>query len=129
MNGFPRWLNSMPFRVFLVEDNPLIRQSMTELLEELTDAQVVAWADGEDAAVLEMARVEWDVALVDLFLLQGSGLGVARAFSKRPFTQRLYVVSNYATNAIRERCNHLNIDGIFDKSTELDRLLEALKRG
>lgn len=119
--------SQMPHRVFLVEDNSLIRQTMAEMLEELSDTEVVAWADTEDAAIAGMQGVQWDVALVDLFLTQGSGLGVARAFGRRPANQRLYIVSNYATADIRERCSHLGIDGIFDKSTELDRLLEVLK--
>ncbi|WP_326540434.1 response regulator [Pseudorhodoferax sp.] len=117
----------MPHRVFLVEDNPLIRQTMTEMLEELSDSTVVAWADGEDEAVAGMQKVEWDVALIDLFLVQGSGLGVARAFAQRSTAQRVFIVSNYATTDIRERCSHLSIDGIFDKSTELDRLLDVLQ--
>ncbi|MGC3986239.1 MAG: response regulator [Pseudorhodoferax sp.] len=116
----------MQLRIVLVEDNPLIRQSMQEMLEEVLGAQVVAWADGEDAAIETLRRTAWDVALVDLFLLQGSGLGVARAFEQRGAGQRVYVLSNYATPSIRERCAALRIDGIYDKSTELDRLLEAL---
>lgn len=116
----------MPLRIFLVEDNPLIRQSMQEMLEEVLGAQVVDWADGEAAAIGAMRRTAWDVALVDLFLVQGSGLGVARAFEQRGAGQRVYVLSNYATPSIRERCAALRIDGIYDKSTELDRLLEAL---
>ncbi|KQP36248.1 response regulator [Pseudorhodoferax sp. Leaf274] len=117
----------MPLRIFLVEDNPLIRQTMQEMLEEVLGAQVVDWADGESAAIEAMRRTEWDVALVDLFLVQGSGLGVARAFEQRRAGQRIYVLSNYATPSIRERCNAMAIDGIYDKSTELDRLLEVLE--
>lgn len=116
----------MPLRIFLVEDNPLIRQTMQEMLEEILGATVVAWADTEHGAIEAMRNTEWDVALVDLFLVQGSGVGVARAFERRAPGRRVYVVTNYATPSIRERCSNIAIDGIYDKSTELDRLLEAL---
>lgn len=116
----------MPLRIFLVEDNPLIRQTMQEMLEEVVHAQVVGWADGESRAIDAMRRTDWDVALVDLFLQQGSGVGVARAFEQRDAGQRLYVVTNYATPSMRERCATAGVDGLFDKSTELDRLLEVL---
>lgn len=116
----------MPLRIFLVEDNPLIRRTMQEMLEEVVGARVVDWADTEAGAIEGMRRVDWDVALVDLFLLQGSGVGVARAFAKRPDDRRIYVVSNYATPSIRERCSAVAVDGIFDKSTELDHLLAVL---
>jgi DNA-binding NarL/FixJ family response regulator len=117
---------AMQRRIFLVEDNPLIRTMLAEMLEELAGAQLVAWAESERGAIEAMQIVEWDVALVDLFLKEGSGLGVARAFMNRPAEQRLFVVSNYATNDMRERCKNYKVDGIFDKSTELDELLEAL---
>ncbi|RCW64724.1 response regulator receiver domain-containing protein [Pseudorhodoferax soli] len=122
-------LSPMPQRVFLVEDNPLIRQTMTEMLEDVAGACVVAWADSEQPAIAQMRREPWDVALVDLFLREGSGLGVARAFMQRAAHQRLYVVTNYATPDIRERCMRQRVDGVFDKSTELDRLLAALEHG
>ncbi|KQP49837.1 response regulator [Pseudorhodoferax sp. Leaf274] len=113
-------------RVFLVEDNPLIRSSMVEMMEELVDAKVVGWAETELQAIAAMRSMAWDVAVVDLFLASGSGIGVARAFADRPAAQRLFVATNYATPDIRERCSHLRVDAIFDKSTELDRLVEAL---
>lgn len=116
----------MPLRIFLVEDNILIRQTMQEMLEEVLGAQVVAWADGENAAIDALRHTAWDVALIDLFLKQGSGLGVARALERRDAGQRIYVLSNYATPSIRERCSAIAIDGIYDKSTELDLLLEVL---
>jgi len=116
----------MQLRIFLVEDNPLIRAMFTEMLDELAGAQVVAWAESESGAIAAMKTVEWDVALVDLFLTAGSGLGVAQAFIHRPAHQRLFVVSNYATADIRDRCRNYKVDGTFDKSTELDQLLETL---
>lgn len=116
----------MPLRIFLVEDNSLIRQTMQEMLEEVLGAQVVAWADGENAAIEALRHTAWDVALIDLFLKQGSGLGVARALERRDAGQRIYVLSNYATPSIRERCAAIALDGIYDKSTELDLLLEVL---
>lgn len=116
----------MPLRIFLVEDNPLIRQTMQEMLEEVVGARVVGWADGESQAIDAMRRTDWDVALVDLFLRQGSGVGVARAFAERDTGQRIFVVTNYATPSMRERCATAAVDGLFDKSTELDNLLEVL---
>jgi DNA-binding NarL/FixJ family response regulator len=116
----------MHLRIFLVEDNPLIRTMLAEMLDELANAQVVAWAESERAAIAAMKTTEWDVALVDLFLTEGSGLGVAHAFMDRPAHQRLFVVSNYATKDMRERCRSHKVDATFDKSTELDQLLEAL---
>src|SRR6218665_3036058 len=93
---------SVPRRAFLVEDNLLIRVMMTEALEDIAGIKVVGTAESESDAIQAMREVEWEVALVDLFLVAGSGLGVAYAFKQRMASQRLYIVTNYATPDIRE---------------------------
>lgn len=118
----------MPHRIFLVEDNPLIRQTMVEMLEDVGGAKVVAWAESEAPAIAAMHATAWTIALVDLFLLHGSGIGIARAFAHRAAAQKLYVVSNYATKEIRSRCAELGANGVYDKSTELDQLLDELRQ-
>ena len=116
----------MAQRIFLVEDNAVIREAMTDMLQDVLGARVVAWADTEVSAIERMREIAWDTVLVDLFLLQGSGLGVARTFKDRPASQRLYIVTNYATADMRRRSGALGVDGVFDKSTELDLLLATL---
>lgn len=116
----------MAVRVFLVEDNPVIRESLAETLVDLFRAEIVGSAEGESEAIAAMQSREWDVALVDLFLKQGSGLGVARAFQSRAPAKRLFVVTNYATADIRRRCAQVGVDALYDKSVELDALFEAV---
>ena len=36
----------------------------------------------------------------------------------------MIVYSNYATTAMRQRCLELGADAVFDKSTEIEQLLE-----
>ena len=62
--------------------------------------------------------------LWSIFLRQGSGLGVVNALQARPKNQKLLVLSNYATPDVRERCQRLNADAIFDKSNEIDGLVD-----
>ncbi|MGQ2981223.1 MAG: response regulator, partial [Polaromonas sp.] len=65
----------------------------------------------------------WDLAIVDLFLKQGSGLGVLEACRNRKAQQKVIVLSNYATADIRKRCAQLGVDAVFDKSNEIDALI------
>lgn len=115
----------MGLRVFLVEDNPVIRENLSESLEELADAHAVAWAgNANDAkAWLETHRSQWDLAVIDLFLEQGSGLDVLINCRERTRQQRAVVLTNYATPIIRERCMALGADAVFDKSDELEEFM------
>jgi DNA-binding NarL/FixJ family response regulator len=57
-------------------------------------------------------------------LKQGSGLGVLAACRNRPARQKVVVLSNYATTDIRQRCAQLGVDAVFDKSNEIDALVD-----
>lgn len=111
--------------VFLVEDNALIRENLVVALEELADMRVVAWAEteGQAATWLRSHPADWQVAVIDLFLRAGSGLGVLRACRHRGPRQRAVVLTNYADVDIRAQCLALGADAVFDKSTELDDFL------
>jgi two-component system OmpR family response regulator len=112
----------MRLRIFLVEDSPVIRDNLAESLEELSGARVVGWASNEDEARQWLADhpADWDLAVVDLFLLQGSGLNVVKSCSNRALRQKVIVLTSYATPPIRQRCLALGADAVFDKATEIE---------
>jgi CheY-like chemotaxis protein len=66
----------------------------------------------------------WDLALVDLFLAEGHGFEVLRRCRKVRPHQRAVVFSNYTREPVRERARETGADAVFDKSFELDALLE-----
>lgn len=109
-----------------MEDNLLIRENLTSTLTELVEAEFVGWAVGERDAIewLSQHADVWDLAIVDLFLKQGNGLGVVGAGRKRAPGQKLIVLTNYATSAVRERCLALGADAVFDKSHDIEKLVE-----
>ena len=116
----------MALRIYLVEDNPLIRENLTSTLTEMAGAAFTGWAEGERDAVdwLSDSANEWDLAIVDLFLKQGNGLGVVSACRSRAVGKKLIVLTNYATPAVRERCTALGADAVFDKSNDIEKLVE-----
>ena len=116
----------MRLKTYIVEDNPTIRENLIGTLEELARIDAVGTADTENEgkAWLTENRDNWDLAIVDLFLKQGSGLGVLAACRDRPSRQKVVVLSNYATADIRQRCTQLGVDAVFDKSNEIDALVD-----
>jgi len=113
-------------QTYIVEDNLTIRENLIGTLEELTCTTVVGFAETEVHAKqwLQEHSDEWDLAVVDLFLKQGSGLGVLQACTSRRSNQKVVVLSNYATPDIRRRCAEFGVDAVFDKSNEIDALVD-----
>ena len=119
-------MHLVKLKTYIVEDNATIRENLIGTLEELAFVEAVGVADTEDEGKqwLTTHPAEWNLAIVDLFLRQGSGLGVLAACQQRLPHQRMVVLSNYATPDVRKRCAQLGVDAVFDKSNEIDALID-----
>ena len=116
----------MKFRAYIVEDSPTIRENLIETLEELALVEPVGVAETEREGKNWLAQNEayWDLAIIDLFLKEGSGLNILEACRCRRPTQKCVVLSNHATKDVRWRCAQLGADAVFDKSTEIEDLID-----
>lgn len=89
-------------------------------MEAETEQDGFSWLEGHCG--------EWDLTILDVFLRQGSGLNVLGTFPAREGWQKVVVLSNYMTADIRARCTQLGADAVFDKSTEIDDLVDYCVR-
>ncbi len=113
-------------KTYIVEDSSLIRQALIAALEELAEVHVVGCAEDEASAVawLNDASHECDLVIIDIFLKAGSGLGVLTEANHLPRPMTLVVLTNYATNDMRERCMALGASKVFDKSNQIEDLID-----
>ncbi len=116
----------MTFRAYIVEDSPTIRRNLIETLQELARIEPVGTAETEQEGKHWLAQndAHWDIAIVDLFLREGSGLNILEACRRRRPGQKMVVLSNHATRDVRWRCAQLGADAVFDKSTEIEALVD-----
>jgi two-component system, OmpR family, response regulator len=116
----------MTFRAYIVEDSPTIRENLIETLQELALIEAVGTAETENEGKKWLAQNDeyWDLAIIDLFLKEGNGLNILEALRVRRPTQKMVVLSNHATTDVRWRCAQLGADAVFDKSTEIDALVD-----
>ena len=115
-------------RALLVEDNAIILESLRGLLDELTAIDIVGTVRAESEACewLDSRTQACDVAIVDIFLKSGSGLGVLQHIASYERPPERVVLTNYAIDAMRERCRQLGAAEVFDKSTEIEKLVDWL---
>jgi len=115
-------------KTYIIEDSPVIRENLIATLEELVSVQVVGTAEDESSAMTWLTAADHpvDLVIIDIFLKGGSGLGVLRAAhalpGKRP--RKMVILSNYATPDMRLKCLELGADQVFDKSHEIDALVD-----
>ncbi|MDM0029576.1 response regulator [Variovorax saccharolyticus] len=120
----------MPVATFLVEDSPTIREQLIPALLELANVRVVGIAEGEGEAKqwLEAHGATCRLAVIDLFLKEGSGFGVIAACKDKGTPPHIVMLSNYATAEMRRQALALGADAVFDKSTELMELFAYCSR-
>ena len=117
-------------RVVLVEDSAMLRGMLCEMLAELDGVGVVAEAEDEQGALAALETQRPDLAIIDLELRQGSGLGVLRQLQAQPERfgrPRAVVFSNYGHAPVRARCEQLGVERFFDKSFQLDELIDFVQ--
>jgi len=112
----------VPIPTFLVEDNPLIRNNLIAAMEEEIDIHLIGTASTEAEAIarLDAADPPWELLVVDLFLEEGSGLGIVKRYRERRPGQRVVVLTSYGTDDIAGWARELGADAVFDKSDGLD---------
>lgn len=109
---------------FLVEDLPVVRDNLVEAMEEMAPLKFVGHAASESDALqwLDSHPGQWDLAIVDLNLGEGSGLGVLRECLERHPLQKVVVLSNDLHEAVGRQCLALGADQVFDKSADVELL-------
>lgn len=115
----------MSLITYLVEDNDIILTNLIQTLQEFTGVKVMGCSatQAEANRWLMLNDGHWHLAIVDLFLKEGSGLAVLTGCRNRESYQKVVLLTNYATPEIRKRAEALGADAVFDKSSEIEELL------
>jgi len=116
----------MALKVFLVEDSAAQCAYLMQILKSEANVEIVGIAETEHQAIewLERNADRWDIALVDLFLGEGSGAGVIAHCQERRTDQSVLVMTNHAGNdGLLHHCKLLGADAVYHKASQLDKLL------
>jgi two-component system, OmpR family, response regulator len=116
----------MASRVFLVEDSAATCSLLAAVLVQDGKVDIVGIAATEHEAIdwLDSHRDRWDIALVDLFLGEGSGVVVIEHCQQRRDDQSVLVMTNHSRNLdLLAHCKALGVDALYQKATELDQLV------
>jgi DNA-binding NarL/FixJ family response regulator len=113
-------------RVFVVESSPLIRERLEDMLASIEGVHSVGHAAGADEAIHEILDLHPHAVVLDVRLAQGTGFDVLRALREQAPEIAVYMLSNFATEPYRRLAARLGVAGFFDKTTQFERVCEAL---
>lgn len=114
-------------RVLLVEDHPLMRKGIKDLIQESQDYTVAFEASSYKEAVQMIQGNEFDVALLDISLPDGSGLDLISIVKvAHPFAD-IVMMTMHKEEPYLAKAVSLGASGYVVKDMAPERLLETLK--
>jgi len=114
-------------RVFLVDDQTLVRQGVRSLLELSDSVQVIGEARDGDEAISEIPRVRPDVVLLDLRMPGKSGLEVLEHLSRINELPPTIILTTFDEDQLVLNGLRAGARGFLLKDVSLDQLVNAIK--
>ena len=125
-------MNSKPIgpkrRVFLIDDHPLVREGLTNLINGQDDLMVCGEAEDSAGAMAGIARSRPDVALIDISLKNESGLELVKNLDSQFPLVALIVLSMHDEALYAERALRAGARGYVMKRETTKSVLNAIRR-
>ncbi len=118
---------SARIRIFLVDDHPLVREWLGNLLRLQADLEVCGEADTPAAALSSMAQLRPDVAIVDLSLQHGSGLDLIKDLQAGLPAIQVIVLSMHEEIGDIERALRAGARGYVMKRESTGQIVNAIR--
>ncbi len=115
-------------RILLIEDSVGLTRRLVDRLSEPGRVAVAAQAATQTEALVKLQEGAYDVLVVDIELAEGNGVAVIRQARQLypPDGQPLIVVlTNYASDFVRDHCFAAGADYFLDKMRDIA-LLKAI---
>ena len=115
-------------RILLVEDSAVLSRRLVDLLCEPGLLEVAGQAATQTEALVRLGEGSYDVLVVDIELAEGNGVAVirqARALYPADLQPLIVVLTNYASDFVRDHCFAAGADYFLDKMRDIA-LLKAV---
>ena len=114
-------------RVLIVDDHPIVRNGLADLINRESDLEVVAAANDADAALKTMDSARPDLIIADISLPSSNGIELTRAVAERWPTLPVLILSMYDEALYAERALRAGARGYVTKGEPPDVLLGAIR--
>ena len=114
-------------RIFIVEDHPVFREGLMQIIGVEKDLTVCGVAGDADHALQAIARLKPDLVLVDITLPGRSGLELIKKLRVRNSRVRILVVSMHDEALYADRVLRAGGDGYIMKQEDPDEIVHAIR--
>jgi DNA-binding NarL/FixJ family response regulator len=116
-----------PIRVLIVDDHPIVRHGLGNLLAGHPDLEVVGSAENGAEALLHLGREETDVILLDVKMEGQSGIEVARRIRQSYPEVKIIILTTYDDESYVHQALEAGVHGYLLKSVSHRTLPDAIR--
>lgn len=119
------------YRVLLVEDSPLIREVISEMLHDCTQLAIQDVATTSHEAIDLLDSRQYDLIVLDIELAQGTGFDVVKHTRQQNYPYKvpdIVMLTNHGNNYYRNLASGLGVEYFFDKSLQFDECMAIIQQ-
>ena len=114
--------------VFLIDDHPIVREGLTQLINREADLSVCGVAEDTYAALKSMEVLKPDIAIADISLKGADGIELIKSLKTRMPTLPVVVLSIHDETFYAPRALRAGARGYIMKQEATENVLVALRR-
>jgi DNA-binding NarL/FixJ family response regulator len=120
--------SSTPLRILVVDDHPIVRLGIRQMIGAEPDLEVCGEAASAEEALRLTSTLKPDIALIDLSLEEGSALGLIRNLRQSATGVDVLVLSMHDETLFAERVLRAGARGYIMKQAAIDGLVGAIRQ-
>jgi DNA-binding NarL/FixJ family response regulator len=117
-----------PCRIVIVDDHPVVRLGLKQLLDGYADFEVCGEADGAAQALTVIEEACPDLVVVDISLKNGSGLSLVKQLAAKDRSIKVLVSSMHDESLYAERSLRAGAMGYINKEEAAHSMIDALRK-
>jgi DNA-binding NarL/FixJ family response regulator len=115
-------------RVLIVDDHPLLRKGVSQLIDQEKDLIVVGEAEDANKAITAIENTKPDIALIDISLSGTSGIELLKNIKARFPKLKMLVLSMHDESVYAHRALRAGASGYIMKQEGTEKVLLALRK-
>ena len=115
-------------KIFLVDDHPLVREWLTNLINEQPDLTVCGEAESSPQALQAIEQIKPDVAVVDIALRDSSGIELIKDLKQTCPNVMVLVLSMHEESHYAERALRAGARGYIMKRETTKKVIAAIRQ-
>jgi DNA-binding NarL/FixJ family response regulator len=118
---------STSVRILLVDDHPVLRKGLIQVIEADPSLKVVGEADDGEAALVQLETLRPDIAVVDIDMPKLDGFGVIREIRRRQLEVDVVFLTLHSDEGLFNEAMDLGVKGYILKETAVSDIASGIR--